>query len=413
MNETKVVNRGLVVVGALIIALFAGLLYTWSLFVRPICEQYGWGTDQVALMGNVMLATFCGGAAIGGTLLPKMGARNACLFGSLLFGLGVLVSSFVNVPFIMYVTWGFCGGLGSGILYTCGMYIASAWFPDKRGLIIGLFLAIFGLAVTLTSKTLSGMLNGIGVKTTMLIIGIILTVVCVLISLTVMRMPPVGWTPAGHKAAANTAAKPAAVQESLTIGEAIRTKQFWLFAAAFTLLVIPYSFISSYTTVYATDVKGFSSEQAITIVSMMGIGTAAGRFLGGIAVDKVGIKVSYIIFCLCSVVAGLLMLISNSFAVIVVAFILLAGGYGGRTPVYGVMPVIQFGPKNSSALFGYACIGTVATSLVGPMITIAVRNATGSYSMAIVIAMVVAVVGMLCITLCPKVTPVMKKNGQG
>lgn len=50
MNETKTVNRGAVVVGAFIIALFAGLLYTWSLFVKPICEQYGWQTDQVALM---------------------------------------------------------------------------------------------------------------------------------------------------------------------------------------------------------------------------------------------------------------------------------------------------------------------------------------------------------------------------
>lgn len=411
MNETKTVNRGAVVVGAFIIALFAGLLYTWSLFVKPICEQYGWATDQVAMMGNVMLAAFCGGAAVGGNLLPKLGARNASLTGGLMFGLGVLVSSFVASPVLMYITWGLIGGLGCGILYTVGMYVASAWFPDRRGLIMGVFLAIFGLSVTIFSKGLSSMLNGLGVKTTMLIEGIVLTVVIALIALTVMKMPPAGWTPNGKIAAKIEDAAPKKPLVSLSVKEAVRTKEFWLFAVAFCIMVVPYAFISSYVAVFATDVKGFTAEQAVTIVSMIGIGTAAGRFLGGVVADALGNKVSYAIFCLCSVVGGLLLLIGSGMAAISVAFILLAAGYGGRTPVYGVFPVTNFGPQNASALFGYGCIGTVISSIVAPLITVATRNATGSYNTVIIIIMCISVVGMLCICLCPKVTPVMKKNG--
>lgn len=411
MNEIKTVNRGAVVVGAFIIALFAGLLYTWSLFVKPICEQYGWATDQVAMMGNVMLAAFCGGAAVGGNLLPKLGARNASLTGGLMFGLGVLVSSFVASPVLMYITWGLIGGLGCGILYTVGMYVASAWFPDRRGVIMGLFLAIFGLSVTIFSKGLSSMLTNMGVKTTMLIEGIVLTVVIALIALTVMKMPPAGWAPNGKIAEKKTDAAPKKPLVSLTVKEAVRTKEFWLFAIAFCIMVIPYAFISSYVAVFATDVKGFTPEQAITIVSMIGIGTAAGRFLGGVVADWLGNKVSYAIFCMCSVAGGLLLLLGNGIGAISVAFILLAGGYGGRTPVYGVFPVTNFGPENASALFGYGCIGTVISSIVAPLITVATRNATGSYNAAIIIIMCISVVGMLCICLCPKITPVMKKNG--
>lgn len=411
MNETKTANRGAVVVSGFIIALFAGLLYTWSLFVKPICEQYGWGTDQVALMGNVMLAAFCGGAAIGGNLLPKLGARNASLTGGLMFGLGVLVSSFVASPVLMYITWGLVAGLGCGILYTVGMYVTSAWFPDRRGLIMGIFLAIFGLSVTIFSKLLSSMLNGIGVKTTMLILGVILTVVISVIALTVMKMPPAGWTPNGKIAEKAADAAPKKELVSLSIGEALRTKEFWMFAIAFCIMVVPYAFISSYVTVYATDVKGFTAEQAITIVSMLGIGTAAGRFLGGVFADALGNKVSYAIFCLCSVAGGLLLLLGNGMVAISIAFILIAGGYGGRTPVYGVFPVTNFGPQNASALFGYGCIGTVISSIVAPLITVATREATGGYNTVIIIIMCISIVGMLCICLCPKVTPVMKKNG--
>lgn len=408
MAKEKTMNRGAVVAGSLVIALFAGLLYTWSLFVRPICEQYGWGTDQVAMMGNVMLAAFCGGAAIGGNLLPKWGARKSCICGSLMFGLGILISAFIASPVVMYITWGACGGFGAGVLYTVGMYVASAWFPDKRGLVMGIFLAIFGLSVTILSSPLNAMLTGMGVQRTVLILGVFLTVLLTLVSAMVMQMPPAGWHPEGYQAAAGK--KNVDDMQSLSVGEALKTKEFWLFAAAFILMIMPYAFISSYTAVYATDVKNFTPEQAVTIVSMMGIGTAAGRFLGGAFVDKLGYKLTYAIFCMCSVVSCVLMLVSNSFAAIVFAFILLAAGYGGRTPVYGVLPVIQFGPENASALFGYGCFGTIASSIIAPLITVATRNATGSYTASIMIALVISVAGMLCILLCANDTPVMKKN---
>ena len=54
------VGRGriLTVIFSCLIGLMAGLIYTWSIWVGPITAEYGWDTDAVALMGNVMLATF-------------------------------------------------------------------------------------------------------------------------------------------------------------------------------------------------------------------------------------------------------------------------------------------------------------------------------------------------------------------
>ena len=50
MTETNTGKRIVIVIFACLIGLMAGLIYTWSIWVRPICEEYGWGTDLVALM---------------------------------------------------------------------------------------------------------------------------------------------------------------------------------------------------------------------------------------------------------------------------------------------------------------------------------------------------------------------------
>lgn len=408
-QNKKVINRWLVVLGSLVIGLMSGLVYSWSLFVKPICAEYGWGTDQVALMGNVMMALFCGGATVGGNMLPKLGAKKTSVIGSLLFGGGVLVSAFIRNPIVMYITYGVCAGLGVGILYAIGMYVASAWFPDKRGVIMGLFLALFGLSLTVFSKPISSMLTGIGVQTTMTIMGVVFIVVLGGISLTVMKMPPEGWYPEGYVPPVK-GGKSEDELESLTVKEGVRTPAFWLYFTAFFMLIIPYSFISSYTTVFA-DYRGLSADDAVRIVSYMGIGAAVGRFLGGVILDKLHCKATYAIFCLFSVAAGVLLLTSHSFVGIALAFVLVSAGYGGRTPMYGVHPIEQFGPKNASALYGWAVISTVASSLIGPAITAATRSSTGSFNIAIIVSMVVALIGMCCIIFTPKITPFMKKNG--
>lgn len=409
MSQQKVINRYLVVVGGCIMGLVAGLVYGWSIYVRPICEQYGWGTDQVALMGSVMTAFFGLGTTVGGNLLPKLGSKVTSLIGALMYGLGVLVSAYVTNPILMYITYGVIAGLGTGILYNMGMFVVSAWFPDKRGVIMGVFLALFGLSLTIFSAPISNMLTSLGVRTTMTIEGIVFTVILTLIALFLMKMPPAGWHPAGYVAPASGMDEN--TMTSLSPSEAYKTKTFWMYILAIFLLVLPWSFINSYVTVFVTDVKALTAAQAVAIVSAMGIGSFLGRLVGGLVLNKLGNRVTYAIFCLCSVLACLMLLFTNGYTMMMIAFFLNAVGFGGRTPMYGVFSVQHFGPVNASAIYGTACFSTVFSSLLGPSITAYARNATGSYNAAIIFAMVVAVIGMLLIWFVPKETPFMKKNG--
>ena len=229
--------RVLVVAAACAMGVMAGLIYTWSIWVQPICTEYGWETNQVALMGNVMLATFVFGVTIGGQLLPKMGAKVSCLIGTVAFGGFFIISAFVASPVLMYITYGGVAGIGVGILYVVCQFAAAAWFPNNRGMVMGIFLAIFGLSVTIFAGPINSLLGSYGVKTTMIIVGVAIVVVCLMGSF-VVSAPPAGWSPDGSSAVQKSnEAKPADDTKSLTVKEAVATRFFWQLTIAYALLV--------------------------------------------------------------------------------------------------------------------------------------------------------------------------------
>lgn len=403
MNETKTVNRSAVVVGAFIIALFAGLLYTWSLFVKPICEQYGWQTDQVALMGNTMVATLCLGGFIGGQLLPKVGPRVCGIIGAVMFGGFMFVSAFVTTPALMYLTYGVVSGIGCGILYNSMMFTLGKWFPDKRGLVMGIFLGIFGRSSTIWSKPISHLLTEIGVKSTMMYTGAAFFAVILLVSLLFLRNPPEGWLPAGYTPPADRLSGDV---RSISVKQGLKTKAFWLITAAQVLLVITYNFISAYVSVFLVEEKALTAEFAVTVVALMGVGSFTGRIVGGILADWLGNKLSYFIGCAASVISLLVLISATGEAAIKIMFFISAFGYGSRTPVYGTLAVDNFGEKNSSAMAGLTNLFTITTSLGSGIMTAAIHSATGSYIPAFYVAIAAAVIGCTCVLIMPKIKPV-------
>lgn len=395
--------RYLVLVSGIIIALFIGLLYTWSLFVKPMCEYYGWSVDSVAVMGNVMVAALCVGSFTGGQLLPVLGAKKCGLIGTIMYGGFMFISSFVTSPVLMYITWGIIAGVGSGILYNSMMFVIASWFPDKRGIIMGIFLGTFGLSTTIMSKPVSSLLAAIGVKYTVMLLGGVYFVVLMLIVIFIMRDPPAGWKPEGY-----VPKEISAETKAVSRAEGLKTSSFWMFCIAQLLLCIPYNFISSYVTVFVTDVKALTPEFAVTVVASLGIGQFSGRLICGVLADKLGDKPTFAIACGASIVGCIVLLFAQSSAAVLIMFFLLAFGYGGRTPVYGTLCVNNFGAKSGSIFVGLSAVVSTITCLLSGVITASIRAATGSFNGAFYVAIAAAVIGLALLLAMPKVKPVDK-----
>ena len=209
-------NRLGILIRCLVILLITGVTNSAAVFVSPLAAHFNWTADAIANVSTTMLLCWTPGALIGGTLMSKIGARNAMLLGAVLFPLGTLTSSFVpqSAPWLLYVTFSFLQGLGNGLAYSVATYVSTGWYPDKRGLVSGLCMAFTGGSSAFLAPICSKLVQSTGIISTLRIVGLVSLVVCVVCAHGV-RQPPVGNKPAG------IAVHPAALtEETATIAGA-------------------------------------------------------------------------------------------------------------------------------------------------------------------------------------------------
>ena len=178
-------NRLGILIRCLVILLITGVTNSAAVFVSPLAAHFNWTADAIANVSTTMLLCWTPGALIGGTLMSKIGARNAMLLGAVLFPLGTLTSSFVpqSSPWLLYVTFSFLQGLGNGLAYTVATYVSTGWYPDKRGLVSGLCMAFTGGSSAFLAPICSKLVQSTGIISTLRIVGLVSLVVCVVCAL--------------------------------------------------------------------------------------------------------------------------------------------------------------------------------------------------------------------------------------
>ena len=151
MENQKVMNRWLVVVGAILIQLCLGAIYAWSVFTKkitiPLAEGglYGFSATQAAWVFSAGLATFAVVMVLAGRMQAKVGPRPIAIAGGIVLGIGYMLGGFLGTNFIaQFLCIGIIGGAGIGLAYVVPIAVGVKWFPDKKGMITGLAVAGFG-----------------------------------------------------------------------------------------------------------------------------------------------------------------------------------------------------------------------------------------------------------------------------
>ena len=200
MSE-KVMNRWLVVVGAVLIQLALGAIYAWSVFT-PILKGKGWSATQTQLVFAAGLAFFAIIMVIAGRLMPRVGPRKLAIAGGIVLGIGYAAAGLLNTTSFwpIFFLIGVIGGSGIGLAYVVPIAVGMRWFPDKKGLITGLAVAGFGFGamgwVKLAGKW-GHLIENIGLSMTFTIYGVAFLVMCVIGGI-FMVFPPDGWLPRGY-----------------------------------------------------------------------------------------------------------------------------------------------------------------------------------------------------------------------
>jgi len=403
MSDEKVMNRSLVVLGALLIQLALGAIYAWSVFTPSLVND-GWSKAQTQAVFATGLAFFAVVMVIAGRMMPKIGPRNLAISGGVVLGLGYLLAGLID-PYNFWavlICVGVIAGSGIGLAYVVPIAVGMRWFPDKKGMITGLAVAGFGFGAMFWVKlagSWGNMIATMGLGTTFAAYGVIFLLMVVIGGIW-MVFPPEGWKPAGWEPpVAAAGSTPAIGSVDFKSSEMLRTPQYFmlfftfLFSASAGLMCI--GLMKLYPS-QALEGNGYDALAASAIAGtamavFFSLANGLGRIGWGLISDRIGRKLSLIIM---TALQGCMMLLfplmAGTPALLYLAATLIGFNFGGNFALFPTATADTFGSKYIGQNYGWVFLAYGVGGIFGPILGGKLGD-MGNFAMAFII------VGVLCL----------------
>ncbi|MCK5331151.1 MAG: OFA family MFS transporter [Candidatus Marinimicrobia bacterium] len=378
-SDIKVMNRWLVVIGAILIQLCLGAIYAWSVFT-PQLKQAGWSAAQTQVVFSAGLAFFAIVMVIAGRLMPKIGPRNLAMAGGIVLGAGYLLAGlFGGTNFwAILIFVGVIGGSGIGLAYVVPIAVGMRWFPDKKGLITGLAVAGFGFGAMLWVKlagTWGNLITDLGISTTFSIYGIVF-LLSVVIGGIWMVFPPEGWKPEGwtppeqQQGAASLTGS-----VDFSSGEMLKTPQFYMilltfaFGASAGLMSIGLMKLFPIQALTAAGIAHASAIAGTAMAVFFSLANGIGRIVWGAISDKLGRKRSIaIMMATQGIIVILFQWMAGIPALLYLGATLIGFNFGGNFALFPTMTADTFGTKYVGQNYGWVFLAYGIGGIFGPIL---------------------------------------------
>jgi len=236
IHPSRVMNRWVqLVAGIVAMMAIANLQYAWTLFTTPIQQHLHVSLVAVQWTFTLFVALETWLVPFEGYLVDIIGPRLMLGIGSIMVALGWIGSGRAETINGLYFWYGL-GGIGAGIVYGGAIGNALKWFPDHRGLCVGLTAGAYGIGTASTIAPVASMLKSSGYQHTFVVWGFIQGIV-VLIAALFLARPPQGWTPPNWtEKEGKIKAKIKVSSVNLTPMQMVRQPSFWIIYVMMTML---------------------------------------------------------------------------------------------------------------------------------------------------------------------------------
>jgi OFA family oxalate/formate antiporter-like MFS transporter len=415
MSEQKIMNRWMVVLGAVLIQLCLGAIYAWSVFTKPL-ENAGWSKAETQGVFAAGLATFAIIMVIAGRIMPKLGPRVVAMAGGVVLGLGYLLAGLIGGTSFtgIFILIGIVGGAGIGLAYVVPIAVGMRWFPDKKGLITGLAVAGFGFGALLWVK-LAGSWGQLiatqGLGTTFIIYGIIF-LVAVVIGGIWMKYPPEGWKPEGWSPPKQEGGDKLTGAVDFTSGEMLKTPQYYMilftfiFGASAGLMSIGLMKLFPMIALQANGIEeaAASAIAGTAMAVFFSLANGIGRIAWGTISDKLGRKLSVALMMgIQGIIVILFQWMAGTPALLYVGATLIGFNFGGNFALFPTMTADTFGTKYIGQNYGWVFLAYGIGGIFGPMLGGTLGD-MGNFPLAFTICGILCLVaaGIIAMVKAPK-----------
>jgi MFS family permease len=394
-------GRWIFVLLGFVINICLGSVYAYSVFKKPVQEWFSknYSVSVGSLEGNLpfmlFLAFFALFVFVGGRVLDKWGPRKLGLIGGVVVGFGWILAGIVPqyVPSIWAVvlTYGVVGGAGVGLAYGGPLAVATRWFPDKKGLAVGLTLAGFGGSPFISANVASALIKSSGPLFAFLSMGIAFLVIVVVLAI-FLKFPVAGWKPSGW-----TPKAAAASTVELNTSAMIKTSTFWGLALCYTIGCLAGLGAIGISASVGQEVIKLDAAAAAVLVGVFAIFNGAGRPLFGWLTDRITPRRAAIVNLVIIIAASALMLMATAGSIVLyaVCFCLLWLCLGGWLAIAPTATTTFFGVKNYSRNYGVVFLSYGIGAIIGGLISGWSVDTFKGYNASFIITAVLAVVAIV------------------
>jgi OFA family oxalate/formate antiporter-like MFS transporter len=400
-KEQPGLSRWWRVAGALSMNLALGSLYAWSVFVAPLETQYGWKRADTSLVFTVAVIVFALTFVVAGRIQDRFGPFYCSLAGGILVSLGFYLSAYTTSLTYLIVCFGVIGGLGNGFGYATPIPVMAKWFPDKRGLAVGLAVGGYGAGSAIFGPLAQlKLIPAYGLRTTFQILGAIFFVMT-MAGAFLLKNPPAGYGPVGWTPLA--ASKSTPPSQEFSPAEMLRTRTFYLMWVAYALGCSAGLMVISQLVPFARS-AGVAAAALSTMTLVVGAaGNASGRILSGWMSDWLGrINVLRVMIAISMVAMPFLYAAGSKVGLLYVAVFVVYWCYGTQLSVNGAAASDFWGTGNAGINYGLLFTAWGVAGIIGPAIGGVLYDQYRDYQAAFYAAAGLAALALFCELLAKK-----------
>jgi MFS family permease len=416
-------SRWLIPPAALCVHLCIGQAYAFSVFNLPMSRLIGisqsafddWKLTELGWIFSLEIFFLGASAALLGRWVEEGGPRRAMFTAALCWAGGFLVSAlgvYLHNLWIIYLGYGVLGGFGLGIGYISPVSTLIRWFPDRPGMATGMAIMGFGggafiaspLSVWLMGKFSTS--TNVGVAETFIVMGLIYFCF-MMVGAAIVRVPPVGWAPAGYVAPAQSTRL--ITMQNVYVYHALKTPQFWLIWWILCLNVTAGIGVLGQASAMSQEMfRGqVTAVAASGFVGLFSLFNMAGRVVWSSTSDYIGRRNTYFIFFALGTVLYALVPYTGaigSVAMFVLCYAVIFSMYGGGFATVPAYLRDMFGTRYVGAIHGLLLTAWSMAGIFGPVLVNYIREynithgvaAAQAYNTTMYVMAALLLIGFFC-----------------
>lgn len=375
-----------------------GLSESFTVFLKPISESFGWDRAQVVSIYSLTWLISGLTAPLVGRLFDHSGPRIVYALGLLLLGSAFLIASHAQALWQFQLSIGFCVGIGVAFIGNVpNSILLGRWFGPKLPTAMAVVYSAMGGGVLALLPASQLLIDHLGWRETYQLFGFAALGLLVPLMLLPWRQFASGSPHVAKKS------DPGFVDHGWTLMSAMRHHAFWALFSTFFFTAVGMYAIAAQIVAYLID-AGFPPLQAATAWGFSGVVLVFGMLgvsaLDGLIGRRPSVLLSYAISILGIVLLWLLQSYPN--VIVLTGFVVCFGSMmGSRGPLISATAMRIFQGKRVGTIYGTISIGSGLGSAFGSWSGGLIHDATHGYNALLAFALASVVLGMIPFLIVP------------